>query len=109
MGDANVQYVTCIPQEKSGALTSEEQAQAEMPDKFKILNLVKWGWIVAALALFSMGFIAALVCVVAWIAAKWYFKKDINARIKELDNYKAIAAVNFKNKLYKQLGLKLNK
>lgn len=109
VSDENVQYAFRIPEGNTNVLTSEEQVQKEMPEKIKILKIVNWSWVIAILVLFTIGFTAALICFAAWGIAKWYFKKDINARIKDLENKKAITAENLKNKLYKQFDIVPNK
>lgn len=47
--------------------------------------MIKWGWILAIILLFISNLTIAAVYLVFWFAAKWYFNKDINNRIKELE------------------------
>lgn len=76
-----------VPSSKEAVnqLSPKEQAKAEMPDKLKTLNLVKWGWIVAIIALFAVNLVTAIICLAMWGGAMWYFNKDINSRAKEIE------------------------
>ena len=56
-----------------------------MPDKVKKAKMIKWGWILAVILLIICNMTTAVICLALWFAAKWYFNKDINNRIKELE------------------------
>lgn len=60
-----------------------------MPYKVKKVKMIKWGWILAIILLFICNITIAVVYLVFWVAAKWYFNKDINNRIKELEQQAA--------------------
>ena len=51
--------------------------------------MIQWGWILAIILLFICNITIAVVYLVFWVAAKWYFNKDINNRIKELEQQAA--------------------
>lgn len=107
--DKNIPYTLRIPEDDSNKLTPEEQVKEEMPEKIKTLKVVNWCWLVALLALFINGLTAAVVCLIIWGVAKWYFKRDINARIKEIEKKRAEAVDNIKSKLYKRFNIKFVK
>ena len=53
-----------------------------MPDKFKLVNIAKWGWVLAVILLFLTNFSVAFVCLLAWAVGYWLLKKPINDRFK---------------------------
>ena len=75
-----------------------------MPEKFKTMKLVKWGWILAVLALFTIGFTAAIVCLAVWGIAKWYFNRDIKSRIKMIEDNRKKMQDRVGNKLSQKLN-----
>lgn len=58
---------------------------AEMPDKVKTLNLLKWGWVLAVLVFFILNFVSALVVLALWGGAYWYMGKPVWDRKTELE------------------------
>ena len=58
---------------------------AEMPDKVKMLNLLKWGWVLAVLVFFILNFVSALVVLALWGGAYWYIGKPVRDRKTELE------------------------
>lgn len=61
------------------------QVAAEMPDKVKTLNLLKWGWVLAVLVFFILNFVSALVVLALWGGAYWYMGKPVRDRKAELE------------------------
>lgn len=61
------------------------QVAAEMPDKVKTLNLLKWGWGLAVLVFFILNFVSALVVLALWGGAYWYMGKPVRDRKTELE------------------------
>ena len=104
ISDEAFPYVCRIPKENSFNISPEEQAQKEMPEKFKIMKFVKWGWILAVLALFTIGFTTAVVCLAAWGIAKWYFSRDIKSRIKTIEDNRKKMQERVGNKLSQKLN-----
>ena len=78
-----------VPPVKGTDKTPQQLVEEEMPDKVKKAKMIKWGWILAVILLFICNMTTAVVCLVLWFAAKWYFNKDINNRIKELEQQAA--------------------
>ena len=74
-----------IPPIEEPNKTPQQLVEEEMPDKVKKVKMIKWGWILAIILLFICNIAIAVVYLVFWVAAKWYFNKDINNRIKELE------------------------
>ena len=74
-----------IPPIKEPKKTPQQLVEEELPDKVKKIKMIKWGWILAIILLFISNLTIAAVYLVFWFAAKWYFNKDINNRIKELE------------------------
>lgn len=74
-----------IPPVKGADKTPQQIAEEEMPDKVKKAKMIKWGWILAVILLIICNMTTAVICLALWFAAKWYFNKDINNRIKELE------------------------
>lgn len=64
--------------------TPEDQVNEEFADKFKIIKLLKWGWILAIPVLFIVGFIGAVVYIIAWLLYSWFLKRTVNKRLEEL-------------------------
>lgn len=62
-----------------------EQVAAEMPDKVKQANLLKWGWALAVIVFFLFNFISALVVLALWGGVYWYISKPIRDRKIEIE------------------------
>ena len=93
-----------IPPVKNDDRKTPEQIVAEeMPDKVKQAKILKWGWVLAILLLFSAGFKIAFVYLIVWGAGYWFFNKKIKDRIKELENLAAGDQLLIAEQLKKQL------
>ena len=96
--------VNCrVPSERTTGKSPEQIVEEEMPDKIKQVKIMKWGWILAIVALFVVNFTVAVVCLIAWAAGYWFMKKQINDRIKEILDQDTIESKKTADLLRKQL------
>lgn len=73
-----------LPPVRDIVKTPEQVVNEEMPDKIKLVKLMKWGWILAIVLFALTNFSVALVALLAWAVGYWLIKKPIKDRIEEL-------------------------
>ncbi len=96
--------VNCrIPGERASGKTPQQIVEEEMPEKVKQVKMVKWGWILAVVALFVVNFTVALICLIIWAGAYWFMKKPINDRIEELQSQGSLESQRISNLFKKKM------
>ncbi len=96
--------VNCkVPGERATGKSPEQIVEEEMPDKIKQVKMMKWGWILAVVALFVVNLTVAVVCLIAWATGYWFMKKPINDRIKEIQDQDTVESKKTADLLRKQL------
>ena len=103
MAEPNGGFRTQMPPVNDTIMTPLEILNEELPDKKKKAKLIKWGWLLAVLALIVTNYKIAFICLIAWVIGYLYIKHSIKATVKQLESLEAERRRENKTKIKKQL------
>lgn len=104
MADSRGMMLGQVPPVRDVEKSPKEIVKEEMPDKVKLVNIMKWGWILAVVLLF-VKFIVAVIVLVAWAVAYYVVKMPINNRIKAIERQSAANTQRKAEQLRRQLNV----
>ncbi len=103
MAEPNGGFRAQMPPVNDGIMTPLEILDVELPEKKKKAKLIKWGWLLALLALIVTNFKIAFICLIAWVIGYLYIKHSINSTVRQLNSLEDERRRNNQAKIKKQL------